>query len=91
MRAYSSFKEIVKLVKKANSIGLVPTMGSLHDGHLSIIKKALTKDEIVIRINLDFEYLESWPLAPIFLVPEKSSNIIAQAETVVATGAAIHP
>ena len=44
-----------------------------------------------ISLEIDLEILDSWPLAPNFLVPAKSKIIIAQAETVVAIGAAIHP
>ena len=51
----------------------------------------MAKDEMVMRKNFVFEVLDSLPLTPNFLVPEKSSSIIAQAETVVATGAASHP
>ena len=40
--------EIKACKEKELSVGLVPTMGSLHDGHISLIKEARKENDIVV-------------------------------------------
>ncbi len=45
---FSSHKELLKSLDSSKLVGLVPTMGSLHKGHLSLIKKAVSENEQVV-------------------------------------------
>lgn len=78
--------------RKDRTIGLVPTMGALHSGHISLVKKALSENDFVIVsifVNpTQFDKkddLEKYPRTfqkDVSLLKEVSENIVVFAPTV---------
>ena len=49
-------KQIKAWKKEGKTIGLVPTMGFLHEGHASLIKKCREQNDIVLCLTLSIQH-----------------------------------
>ena len=51
MKIISNKTKLIKLIQKETNIGFIPTMGAIHSGHISLIKKSINQcDKTIVSI-----------------------------------------
>lgn len=75
--------EIIKLKKYGKTIGFVPTMGSLHDGHQQLLRQARRENDLVV-LSIFVNPLQFGPKEDFSTYPRnlERDQIIAKAEKV---------
>ena len=54
MKIFFNNKRLIQSLKNEKNLGLVPTMGLIHKGHISLIKKSLSKcDKTLVSIYIN--------------------------------------
>mgnify|MGYP003663063278 FL=1 len=92
VKTVNELKDELNKIDDSTNLGMVPTMGALHQGHMSLLKKALTENQnVVVSIFVNptqfnnTEDLEKYPktlVDDVDLISSISKNIIVFAPSI---------